>query len=705
MEHKKFNSSLSKNKCIKNKNISNNEEYFSIKYDLYKNLPYFSYKILEAKHSTTPELYQQILLNNLIMRKKSHFNAYLNEIQINTNLFRELLKRLYTYEESKERIPKYVSYYQNYLKFFCRPIFGDYLANKKMVKHMEKVAQIFYNENYAEEDELENSKHQNFNFKVFNKTIKEEIDNYDNYTRFDNDNENKKNKNDKEGIKSKTIDINKEIFYIQNNNLDLLENVYKITPILITNKINKYRNKRNNKKNKEKDNSCSNTTEYNSFQKIIKGMENKRNKKIKEGSHKKNNKISTHNSNIFDYFNNLSNILFSKKKKTFLNKNNIINKINVNKKKEKNNNKIINNINININHLTIGQKSINPLSEINNFHNSNCIYKKYKKRNIKIRKNNSMILKDKSFKNYINCFGNITSKNLEQKKKNNSFKFPINGFIGYNSNKYKKIKNINFTSDTNHTRNKSNIKEKGKSSNGYTTNLNKIYNKRKDSSKKRIGKIRIYTNNYNYIKNMYNILDINNNSKKIKHSNYNSNSINFNNINSFYKNSSSMSLSPLVWNINNKKNKSNNKGSSIISYERIRSTSNKSKKKNKIFNSGFNFKIFSKNISYNSHNFISPKNNILNNNLSRLKINNNKKERSIDNNISSPIYHENCSQINKSNSILKKRKFKEEQIFSYNKIINLKFKNLGKLSSLKKSLKIPKNSRNKSKGKNNSKKK
>ena len=318
MEHKKFNSSLSKNKCIKNKNISNNEEYFSIKYDLYKNLPYFSYKILEAKHSTTPELYQQILLNNLIMRKKSHFNAYLNEIQINTNLFRELLKRLYTYEESKERIPKYVSYYQNYLKFFCRPIFGDYLANKKMVKHMEKVAQIFYNENYAEEDELENSKHQKFNFKVFNKTIKEEIDNYDNYTRFDNDNENKKNKNDKEGIKSKTIDINKEIFYIQNNNLDLLENVYKITPILITNKINKYRNKRNNKKNKEKDNSCSNTTEYNSFQKIIKGMENKRNKKIKEGSHKKNNKISTHNSNIFDYFNNLSNILFSKKKKKII---------------------------------------------------------------------------------------------------------------------------------------------------------------------------------------------------------------------------------------------------------------------------------------------------------------------------------------------------------------------------------------------------
>ena len=65
----KQNSSFSKQNNLINKKTNN----IHIKYNLYKNLPYFSYKILEAKHSTTPELYEQILLNNLIVRKKKSF--------------------------------------------------------------------------------------------------------------------------------------------------------------------------------------------------------------------------------------------------------------------------------------------------------------------------------------------------------------------------------------------------------------------------------------------------------------------------------------------------------------------------------------------------------------------------------------------------------------------------------------------------------
>lgn len=209
---------------------------------------------------------------------------------------------------------------------------------------------------------------------------------------------------------------------------------------------------------------------------------------------------------------------------------------------------------------------------------------------------------------------------------------------------------------------------------------------------------------------MYNILDINNNSKKIKHSNYNSNSssINFsnnnhNNINSFYKNSS---LSPLVWSLHRKNKISLKKGGSFISYERIRSTSNKSKKHNKVFSSGFYYNIGSKNLVNSSH-FISPKNTLINNNISKLKIN--KNERSHDNkNICSPLYRENIPTINKYNSILNKKKLKDEQIFPYSKAINLKISNFAKLSNLKKTLKIiPKKPRNKSKskGSNNNRKK
>ena len=212
----------------------------------------------------------------------------------------------------------------------------------------------------------------------------------------------------------------------------------------------------------------------------------------------------------------------------------------------------------------------------------------------------------------------------------------------------------------------------------------------------------IYTNNSNnYIKNMHNIFDINNNSKKIKHSNYNSNSIIF----SINNKNSSLSLSPLVRSINHKnKNNISYKGNYIISYEKFRSSSasNKSKKKNKIFSSDFNFNVGNKYLSNNSHNFITPKNNIINNTLYK-----NEKKNEIKNiNINSPIYHENIPVVSKYNFILNKKKIKEEQILSYSKSINLKFKNVAKYTNLKKTLKnLPKKSRNKSKSKGNKNKK
>ena len=675
--------------------------------NLYKKLPLFSYKILEAKHSSTPELYLQIILNNLIFRKKGHLLAYINELAISSNILRELLKRFYDYEESRERIPKYVSYYQNYLKFFCRPVFSDYFSNKKMVKHMEKVAQIFYNENYADEDELEDSdRHEKMNFKIFTKTITEEIENCNKFNISNNSRENKNNKKNNNNIKSKTININDK-YISDNKELDILEKIYKITPI-------GNKNKKDIKKNKNiSEIETYKNTEYNSFELILKEMSHKKKVKSKEGNTKKSNKIS-HNSNIFDYFNSLSGVFFGKKRK-FLHKNNSVNnKYNKKKNKKKlenyntNNNKIVNNINININHLTLGQKSLNPPSDINNFHSNNIAHKRSKKRKINSRKNNSMVLRDKSFKNLLNVFGNITNKHLEYKKRNDSFKLmkPINGVIGYKSNKNKKTPNINSYTNISNGRNKSSLKGGSgrKINNGCITSLHK-YKKKINNSKKHLGKIQIYTNNNNYIKNMYNIIDFNSNSKLIRHSNKNNNSIinfnsynNHNNISSLYKNSSLALMSPLIWNKKHKNNISLKKGISIISYERIISTSNKSRKHKKNFSPTFNMSTGNINLINSSHNFISPKNTLMNNNLSRLKFNN---ENSNDNS-----YPENIPAINKYNSIFNKKKLKEEQQFGIsNNIINMKFKNSIKLLCLRKTLKIlPKKIRNKTKGKNSNKK-
>ena len=678
---------------LNQKQLNDNNDFFYN--NIYKNLQYFCYKILEAKHSSTPEIYLQILLNNLIMKKKGHLLACINEMAINTNILKELLKRFYYKEESRERIPKYVSYYQNYLKFFCRPIFSDYYINKKMVKHMEKVAQIFYNENYVDEDPVEDSiRQKKINFKIFTKAVTEDIENCDKFTIVSITNNNDRSKNN---AKPKTININANSkLYFNNNDLELLEKIYKLTPI--------YKNTKKNKFEEE----CK-KTELNSYKLIIKELGHKKKVKSKDSAHKKinnnNNKILSHYSKICEYFNSLSGLLFGKGRKRILYKNNSINNKYFKKKDKKkfenydsNNNKIINNINININQLTLGQKSFNPASESNN----NTLNKNGRRSMIRARKNNSMILRDKSSKN---PFGNLTSKNFENKKRIDSFKLilPINGIIGYNSSKKRKIPNINSNSNISNTRNKSNLRggSAGRINNGCITSLHK-YNK-KINNIKNFCKMTIYTNNSNNIKNMYI------NSKKIKNSfNNNSGIINFNSNNNhksiscLYKNSSLSLMSPYFWHRRHKNNISLKKGISILSYERKRSTSNNSRKKKRRFSPGFNISNMS---SYNmfmingSHIFISPKNSFINN-ISRSK--NNRNEISHDNRDSfSRIYPEGIPVINKYNSIMNKKNIKDEQKYR-KKVINLKLNNLLQFSKLRKTLKIiPKKL---SKGKNSCKK-
>ena len=322
---------------------------------------------------------------------------------------------------------------------------------------------------------------------------------------------------------------------------------------------------------------------------------------------------------------------------------------------------------------------------------------------IKTRKNNSMILRDRSSKN---PFGNLTSKNFENKKRTKSFKLilPINGIIGYNSSKSRKIPNINSNSNISNTRNKSKLRggSAGRINNGCITSLHK-YNKNNKNSKN-FGKMTIYTNNSNNIKNMCI------NSKKIKNSlsnnsgiiNFNSNN-NHNSLSCLYKNSSISLMSPYFWHRRHKNNISLKKGISIISYEKKRSTSKKSKKKKRAFSPGSNISNMSScnMLLINSHhNFISPKNTLISN-LSRSKYNRN--EISHDNKDSlSRIYPEGIPVINKYSSILNKKNLKDEQIYGKANIINLKYKNMLKYSKIKNTLKIiPKKL---SKGKNNCKK-
>ena len=666
--------------CSSNK-IKNNSQLNSNKLDIfYKNLSFFSKNILEAKHNITPEIYFKIILNNLVLKKRSHCLAYINEIAIHTNILTEELKRYYTYEESKTRVPKYVSYYQNYLKFFCKPVFSDYFMNKKMVKHMEKVAQIFYNENYADEEENENEYNDGkiikCNFKVFSKTINNEIDNFANFTNVEN-NEQSKNKKNKEKNKiNKKSDINEiddDVIKSRNNYIDLLEKIYKITPILEIkrNKIKEKEDKINNLSyNYDED---TKNTEIDSYQKILNEISyKKKNEKSKENIFKKSS-IFPHNISIVDYFNSLSIMLFGKKKKGFMNKNNSLN--NKIKKNDKNinQNKIINNININIKHLTIGQKSLNPLSDINNLCN-NWLTKKPIKKIAKSRKHNSMILKDKSFKKYNTHFGNLTSKNLENKKRNDSFNILHlpKSIIGNNSNINKKVLNTNYNSFINNTRNKSKLKNGsiGKLNLGCITSMNK--NKKNSFIKYQISKISLYNNgiqNKNALHNKKLLNKTNQgNSKIIKDSS--NKTFNYNNSNNYKNNNMSTltlykhSLAIISPKLNTKKYTNSqislNKGITPMSFEKVRTTSHQSSQKELGI------------IKYN--NFISPKNNRIN-----YKNKNNSKSHT---NLRSSINIKNLGDLRKYSSRLYNKKINESQQ-NNSKVVNLKYKNYVKFNGLK----------------------
>ena len=110
--------------------------------------------ILFSKYNTLPHDHDMILLENVLQSKYCHDLAVFKE-KILFNYNEEFLKRFYMEEESQIRIPKFVTYYKNYLMFFCKPIFSELNLNDLFQDYSEKKAQIFYNNNYKDDIPIE----------------------------------------------------------------------------------------------------------------------------------------------------------------------------------------------------------------------------------------------------------------------------------------------------------------------------------------------------------------------------------------------------------------------------------------------------------------------------------------------------------------------------------------------------------------------
>lgn len=148
----------------------------------------FITKRFKLKYSK--DLNNQLNLNKIedfIFNKKTHLVALFKDHMI-ADYIDEFLKREYSLKESQERLPKFATYYLNYLTFFGLPTFSDYIANEIIKEYGEKRAEVYYNKNYnhgkgeesfsniEDEDEFNISKSRIMRT-IFNSRIKDTIDN------------------------------------------------------------------------------------------------------------------------------------------------------------------------------------------------------------------------------------------------------------------------------------------------------------------------------------------------------------------------------------------------------------------------------------------------------------------------------------------------------------------------------------------------
>ena len=93
-----------------------------------------------------------IITNSLIFNKNSHLVAEFKDSMI-WDYVDEFLKRYYKKQESIDRVPRFATFYKNYLKFFCKPIFINFSANSVLQDYNEKKAELYYNQNFQSRNE------------------------------------------------------------------------------------------------------------------------------------------------------------------------------------------------------------------------------------------------------------------------------------------------------------------------------------------------------------------------------------------------------------------------------------------------------------------------------------------------------------------------------------------------------------------------
>ena len=170
-----------KHKKTRNTSIENkknlNYNMYNKKIDFKNLLSLISKYILYSKLNQIQNDFNSCIINSLIQNKRGKAKLYLTESKILYDE-KEYIEKLYKLKDSYHNIPFYFEYYKNYLKFFCKPYIREKVSHKILIYNMEKVVEIYFNENYRENVKGKNDNLNNISIhRIFNTNIIKEIEN------------------------------------------------------------------------------------------------------------------------------------------------------------------------------------------------------------------------------------------------------------------------------------------------------------------------------------------------------------------------------------------------------------------------------------------------------------------------------------------------------------------------------------------------
>ena len=153
------------------------------------------FSLLYLKYGDIEEDYNIFYANQVIYNELSHFNSLYKDYFL-YNSSEEFMKRFYILIEIQKRMPKLNDYYKNYFKFFSKPMLLNSFYNKLLNNYFDNKAEVFYNNNLTQKKiskDIKKSKKKKNNFYqesslssldndtendiIFNKRIKNMIDN------------------------------------------------------------------------------------------------------------------------------------------------------------------------------------------------------------------------------------------------------------------------------------------------------------------------------------------------------------------------------------------------------------------------------------------------------------------------------------------------------------------------------------------------